>query len=213
MANVTFNGTTKIITVNSGVTTLNVQVDLYSDWKEWAILNPGYLPAFRSVGGDQLQTDYFLAPTFFLLNGWRIRPAEENRILSVIGNLYVDGSTDSPYISTIGNYNVMVNGTTSNIVNTVTTGSGVTSQDKTDIITGVTAELQPDIKNILGLLHHNFKFVDQIYNGTGKLTFAHIKIYANSSDCINDVGPTQVYEINASYTGNNLTSYRMVPTL
>ena len=208
MANVTFNGTTKIITVNSGVTTLNVQVDLYSDWKEWAILNPGYLPAFRSVGGDQLQTDYFLAPTFFLLNGWRIRPAEENRILSVVGNLYVDGSTDSPYISTIGNYNVMVNGTTSNIVNTVTTGSGVTSQDKTDIIDGVTAELQPDLKNILGLVHHNFRFTNQVYS-SGKLTSADIKIYSNTADCDNDVSPLHTYAIEATYTGNDLNDYSM----
>ena len=212
MANVTFDGVNKIITVNSGVTTLNVQVDLYSDWKEWALLNPQYLPAFRSVGGDELQTNYYLAPTFFLLNGWRIRPAEEDRILNVIGNLYVDGSTDSPYIPTIGDYNVMVQGTTSNIVNTVTTGSGVTNQDKTDIIDGVTAELQPDIKNILGLVHHNFRFTNQVYS-SGKLTSADVKIYSTTSDCINDVNPLQVYSIVASYTGNDLTNYRVVPTL
>lgn len=212
MANVTFDGVNKIITVNSGVTSLNVQVDLYSDWKEWALLNPGFLPAFRSVGGDELQTNYYLAPTFFLLNGWRIRPAEEDRILNVAGNLYVDGSTDSPYIPTIGDYNVMVQSTTSNIVNTVTTGSGVTSQDKTDIIDGVTAELQPDIKNILGLVHHNFRFTNQVYS-SGKLTSADVKIYSTTADCINDVNPLQVYSIVASYTGNDLTNYRVVPTL
>jgi hypothetical protein len=208
MANVTFNGTTKIITVNSGVTTLNVQVDLYSDWKEWALLNPGFLPAFRSVGGDELQTNYYLAPTFFLLNGWRIRPAEEDRVLTVIGNLYVDGSTDSPYIPTTGDFNVMVNSTSSNIVNIVATGSAVTPQDKTDIIEGVTDILQPDIKSILGLVHHNFRFTNQVYS-SGKLTSADIKIYSNATDCDNDVNPLHTYAIEATYTGNDLNDYSM----
>jgi len=208
MAKVTFDGINKIITVNTGITALDVKIDLYSDWKEWSLLNPSYLAAFRAVGGDELQPSYFLAPTFFLLNGWRIRPAEEDRILSVVGNLYVDGSSVSPYIPTIGSYNVMVNGTTSNIVNIVTTGSGVTSQDKTDIIDGVTAELQPDLKNILGLVHHNFRFTNQVYSG-GKLTSADIKIYANATDCLNNVSPIHTYTIAATYTGSDLNDYSM----
>lgn len=225
MSKVTFDGSSKIITVDSGVTTLNVQTDLYSDWKEWVVLsdNSKYLPAFRSVGGDELQTDYFLAPTFFLLNGWRIRPAEENRVLSVIGNIYVDGSSDSPFISTIGNYRVMINSTTSNVVNTIAVGSGVTSQDKTDIIDGVLAgvddattianevktTLDPDINILKGLMHSNFRMKNQIYDADSNLLSATVRIYSSDVDCENDVNPIHEYTISATYTNKKLTNYFM----
>ena len=251
MAKVTFDGINKIITVNSGITSINVQIDLYSDWKEWVFTsdNSKYEPAFRSVGGDELQTDYFLAPTFFLLNGWRIRPDEANHTLLVIGNLYVDGSSDSPFISTIGNYRVMVNSTTSNIVNTIATGSGVTGQDKTDIIDGVLSGVQDiedtstgdiftevhiakdeviaaipspsdiatevqtvlatDFAIIKGLVHHNFRMKNQIYDSDNNLTSATVRLFANPADCENDVNPIYEYELNASYNAKKLTNYWM----
>lgn len=149
MSKATFDGINKIITINSGITNINVKTDLYSDWKEWVFTssNAKYEPAFRSVGGDELQVNYFLAPTFFLLNGWRIRPDESNHTLVVVGNLYVDGSNDSPFISTIGNYRVMINSTTSNVVNVIATGSGVTSQNVADIVDSVLAGVQ-NIENV-----------------------------------------------------------------
>ena len=250
MTKATFNGTNKIISIDSGITSINVQVDLYSDWKEWVLLsdNSKYLAAFRSVCGYELQSNYYLAPTFFLLNGWRIRPAEENHTLVVNGNIFVDGSTDSPFISTIGNYRVMVNSTTSNVVNTIATGSGVTAQDKIDIIDGVaivgvliddvdkddivdriatvgvlidptdktnlTNEIHdaiaPDLLKIMGLMHQNFRFSDQVYNTDGNLVSAKVYLYSDENDCQNEIDPIFEYIIESEWNvDKKLTNYKM----
>ena len=54
MAKVTFDGPNKLIIVNPGIVELDVQVDIYSDWKEWAATgdNLKYPPALRTIGGD-----------------------------------------------------------------------------------------------------------------------------------------------------------------
>lgn len=116
---VSFNGDTKTITVNTGIIYIGVK-ELYSWWKEWSIENNNlkYLPAMRGVGGDPTILGQSLGSTFFLINGWRIRPFEGNHILIINGNLYTeDGS--SPFLSTLGNYNVLINMTTSNIIDKV----------------------------------------------------------------------------------------------
>ena len=67
MANkVIFSGESKHIIVKSGVTEIDVQVDLYSDWKEWVVEsdNSKYLQAFRTFGGDPTITGQF-APRYF----------------------------------------------------------------------------------------------------------------------------------------------------
>lgn len=128
---VIINGSTKIISIATGVTNISVAIDLYSNWKEWVMIanNACFLPAFRAVGGDPLPGEQFLGSTYFLINGWKIRPQEANHNLSVVGNLYCeDGS--SPFIPTLGNYNVIVTSTTSNIVQAVNiSGSGVSASD------------------------------------------------------------------------------------
>lgn len=55
MADVTFDGVSRIISVNTGVTVLDAQT-LYSWWKQWASTgdNSKYLQAFRPVGGDDI---------------------------------------------------------------------------------------------------------------------------------------------------------------
>jgi hypothetical protein len=119
VANVTFDGPNKLVVVDNGITELNCQVDLYSDWKEWMLVgdNAKYLPAFRAVGGDTLVDPQEISPYFFLLNGWRVRPYEGSHMLTVEGNLFVDGG-GNPFIPTVGSYNVLVNLQTS--VNAVT---------------------------------------------------------------------------------------------
>jgi hypothetical protein len=107
---VTFDPLNKIIGVVVGVRVLDVQYDVYSAWKRWwysDVDNTKYLPALRTVGGDELGGGKSLGATFFLINGWKLRPPEEDCTLQVIGNLYDDGG-GSVFVKTVGNYNAMV---------------------------------------------------------------------------------------------------------
>lgn len=135
---VNFDGENKIISVNLGVTTLDVKTDLYSDWKEWTLLsdNSKYLPAFRTVGGDPLVGSESLGATYFIQNGWKIRPQEADHILSINGNLYQEGGGDY-IISTLGNFNVTVLRTVSQLTNAINTGDG-----------GFTAQYQTLLTNL-----------------------------------------------------------------
>lgn len=118
MALVTFDGSNKLIIVDPGVTELDVKVDLYSDWKEWSLLsdNLKYEPAFRAVGGDPISDTRNLGATFFLINGWRIRPDEADHRLIITGNLFTDPAGFSPVVSTLGNFSVIVEYSVSNLV-------------------------------------------------------------------------------------------------
>lgn len=99
-----FNGVTKVITLQAGVVTLNL-IDLYSRWKDWVRLgNAGYLPALRAVGGDIPAIPLYL----FLLNGWRIVPQSADHSLRVInGVLEVEGG-GSPFVMPAGAYQIKV---------------------------------------------------------------------------------------------------------
>jgi hypothetical protein len=65
-----------------------------------------------------------LGSTFFLENQWRIRPYEGDHTLTVDGNLY-DRLGASPYVSTLGAYNVFIISTVSDLVQTIDTSSNV----------------------------------------------------------------------------------------
>lgn len=115
---VTFHPDTRIIQVDIAPTfigsdwyvDLDVKIDLYSDGKEdWltdADLNK-MIFALGSAGGDPLPGGQQLGATFFLEGGWKIRPYEASHIFRITGNLYSrDGS--SPYVPTVGAYNVQI---------------------------------------------------------------------------------------------------------
>lgn len=109
---ITFNGTTKIISLSIGTTTLSVH-DLYSRWKDWVLTsdNSKYALAFTSVGGDTIDAGAGTSvPLYaFLENGWKIRPQEANHTLNVVdGILLVQGGGD-PFVATLGSYNIRVN--------------------------------------------------------------------------------------------------------
>lgn len=121
---VTFDGVNKLIIVNPGVTSLDVKTDLYSDWKEW-VRNYDYLkflPPFRTVGGEPIVGGQSLDVTYFLINGWRIKPYYGSYTLNVIGNLFeVDGGSvkvDADVVTNVPN-NIAINLNTSVIVRTI----------------------------------------------------------------------------------------------
>ena len=100
-ANVTFDGATKIIQVDAGITDIDVRT-VYSAWKDWVRLsaaNAKWLPAFDVVGGDDLGGSKVGPIYFFLINNWRIRPDDTSgpHELDVALNLYARPTTNARF--------------------------------------------------------------------------------------------------------------------
>lgn len=109
-----FDGDTLTITLDSptaGTLDLDIQ-RLYSEWKEWqlaAFQNLGYPPAFRGVGGDQINANTSNVPFFFIRNdlGWRIKPFEADHTINITGQLAPEDSTLPITIPTVGDFTVL----------------------------------------------------------------------------------------------------------
>jgi len=64
------------------------------------------------------------------------------------------------------------------------------------------------LKNILGLVQNNYRFMNQTYNTDGFLVSGDIKLYNSANDCKNDVNPFKTYRISAQYLdGTKLMNY------
>ncbi|MEM9043426.1 MAG: hypothetical protein AAGC81_01935 [Pseudomonadota bacterium] len=90
-----FDGATKIISepLSTGDTTAEVGRDIYSAWKRWVALGDGagFLPAFAVEGGTPIgATGLFTGATLILTNGWKIRAADYDHQLTILGNLFSD---------------------------------------------------------------------------------------------------------------------------
>jgi hypothetical protein len=120
----TFDGATRIITVDAGVFSFNAQ-DLYEEWKEWFLLsdNAKWPIALETIGGDSIGSGQVVSPYFFVVNSWVIKPDESDHTLTVTGNLFSNGG-GSPFISTTGAYNVRIVVVVSSNSLTVDTGGG-----------------------------------------------------------------------------------------
>lgn len=114
---VTFDGPNRLMLVNEGVTELDVEVDLYSDWKEWSTLydHGKFLPAMRAVGGDPTTGGRALGATYFLMNGWRVRTWEGDHRLIVTGNLFTQEG-EPPFIPVVGSYTTIIESSVSSLV-------------------------------------------------------------------------------------------------
>lgn len=126
----TFNGASKLVILTTGTTSFSA-VDLYSRWKDWLLLsdNSKYSVAMSTSGGDPLPGGAFLGQTFFMENGWKIRPQEAAHTLVLNGNLF-DRAGGSPFTSTVGSFNVRIEQKTSNIVDLVAVGGSVLTADE-----------------------------------------------------------------------------------
>lgn len=136
MATPTFDGDNLVITLAApvaGVVDLDVQVDLYSDWKEWmqaSFQNMGYPPAFRTIAGDPLVGAANVSPYFFIRNdlGWRIRPFEADASINIVGNLIPQDASLPIAIETNGAFTVLGFGLQPQ-TQTIAVGSGVLPAD------------------------------------------------------------------------------------
>ncbi len=66
------------------------------------------------------------------------------------------------------------------------------------------------LKLMLGLAQENFRIKDQVYNGSGNMTSATIRLYIDATDCENDANHIAEYTVIATYDAqNNCTSYKV----
>jgi hypothetical protein len=134
---VTFDGANKIITEIAGgaENTIDV-VEIYSEWKVWVATsdNSKYLQAFTPVGGDEITLTESLGITYFLENGWRIRPAELSHKLTLVGNLFTREPGESAFVSTVGAYTVSAETRVSNLISTLSVGSGLSPTESTRLL-------------------------------------------------------------------------------
>tara|TARA_R110000772_G_scaffold71964_1_gene157319 strand:+ start:441 stop:1193 length:753 start_codon:yes stop_codon:yes gene_type:complete len=127
---VTFDGVNRLIIVNDNETSLDVQTDIYSDWKEWARTenNLKYFEPLSTVGGEPTIEGQRLDVTYFLINGWKIKPYSGTYDLNIVGNIFdVDGGSIKVPADVNPNVpnNITINTNTSVIVRQVnTSGSG-----------------------------------------------------------------------------------------
>ena len=129
----TIDPTNKLIILDSGNVTAR---SIYVAWVDWVVLgdNMKYLPAFISVGGDDLGEGLSIPPYYFLVNGWRVRPMEMTHTLTITGNLFVSGGGD-PVIPTLGNFNVLIKSVVPVQAQGITTsGSNITAAQVADAV-------------------------------------------------------------------------------
>ena len=110
---ITFDGPNLRIILDA-VSALDIE-DLYSRWKDFSKTgnNSRFPFAFAdSFGGNTLQVGLDAGAYFTLRNdlGWRIRPDEANRTVSVTGNLVAFDSTLPLTVPTTGAFTVLLNG-------------------------------------------------------------------------------------------------------
>jgi hypothetical protein len=140
----------KLFILKPGVTELNVEIDLYSDWKEEYKLgvNSSFPIAMRNIGGDPVTVTKDAGATFFMVNGWRIRPDEVNHTLNIDGNLFTDPPGDSVVIDTVGAFNVRVEMFVSNLIDTVFSQSQQATLDAIELAVTDLATNGVDLKSI-----------------------------------------------------------------
>lgn len=201
---ITFNGATRLITLEPGVTTYDV-AEIYSEWKDWVLLsdNAKYLEAFRVVGGDPIGGGAFASTNYFIQNqyGWRIKPPEQNINILLNGNLYPEDVLNPWRQPTVGNYQTSINTNLSvNLVSVDTGGGGGGGATPTQVADAVWGRA-PDASDLttlggvlsaLGILGINKTVTDPV---TGKFTVYEddgvtVKFEA---DLWENVGGTQRY--------------------
>ena len=127
---VSFDGVTKLITINSNESEIDVRDDLYSAWKKWSLTrdNLKYINAMRSVGGDPTVAGEFLGSTYFVTNGWQI--VLTNRV-TIVGNIFSD-DFDTPYLTEEGV--VIAYSKVSNLIDKVAPTTETLSEVATSVI-------------------------------------------------------------------------------
>lgn len=136
---ITFDPATLRIVLDSASSTATL---IYAAWVDWAATadNAKYLPAFRTLGGDDLGGGLSVPGYYFLSNGWRVRPMEADQSLVITGNLFVDGGGD-PVVPTLGTFKVLTKLVVPMLAMGIST-TGSTGPTAAEIAAAVLAQLQ-----------------------------------------------------------------------
>jgi hypothetical protein len=110
-----FDGVNLTITLDSGITEVDLINDVYEPWKDWMLASPinrGYPAAFRPDGGNPLSSIINQGSYIFLNNtaGWRMKPPEEDITVYLTGNLAVEDTTLPAFIPTTGAFTAAILG-------------------------------------------------------------------------------------------------------
>jgi hypothetical protein len=181
---VTFDGVNKLIIINQDETEISVQRDIYSSWKEWVRQedNSKFEQAVNVVGGEPTTGDEKLDATYFLINGWRLKPYPGSYTLNVVGNLFeVDGGSikvDADINPLFAN-NIAINTNTSVIVRRIETQ---VSGSITSVEGIVTASLAPSELSILQELQLK---MDEIWKLHGNDSTASLFVSATERNVAN----------------------------
>jgi hypothetical protein len=152
---VSFNGVTKRITVNAGVTALDIREDVYSAWVRWVERedNARFRLAMRVSGFDPIPGG-FTGATYFMTNGWKLE--YDPNVVAIAGVLYSDdyatpywSATDQPiFPATVSS---LVNSAV--VTQNVVTGTALTQAQTADAVwqaaaRTLTASLDPTKEQI-----------------------------------------------------------------
>ena len=156
---VSINGVTKRITVNAGVTALDIREDVYSAWVRWLELddNARFRLAMRVSGFDPIPGG-FTGATYFMTNGWKLE--YDPNVVAIAGVLYSDDYT-TPYWSAADM--PIYPATVSSLVNSavvtqnVVTGTALTAEQTaaavwTAAARTLTESLDPNVAQIVSAL-------------------------------------------------------------
>lgn len=111
----TIDGDNLVITLESGVTEVDVFEDIYEPVKAWYLGHPDnrvFPFPFVSDGGAPLTSIINQGSYIFLRNdvGWRLRPPEEDITIYLVGNLAVSDTALPAFIPTVGAYTAAILG-------------------------------------------------------------------------------------------------------
>lgn len=140
----TFNGTTKRVTLPSGMVTLDL-IDLHSRWKEWILAgNAECLLAFSTVGGEITEIPLYL----FMQNGWLIVPQSANHTLNVTNGILVGQGGADPFTDPAGSYKIRINRQVPGIAVGYSTTGGSSGPTAAEIAAAVRLELSTELTRV-----------------------------------------------------------------
>jgi hypothetical protein len=133
---VSFNGETRIIRVNEGVTNLDIRSEVYSAWVRWVERadNERYYFALRFTGLDPIPGG-FTGDSYFLINNWKL--LYDPRVVAVTGVLFSDDYPTPYYFVEDGS--AVFPAQISSLVSTVTNTENVVSGSPETIAAAINA--------------------------------------------------------------------------